>query len=1009
MTGTKIRLGASLILVLSSFAYGNPSEFDDQATASLLKGDWKEVVQTAKRWKEHESNNSVARWLLGHAGLATADYRLATDSFANLGKVEASKPILEWTGSLVQRHPNNAIARMVHGDALARSAKYAEALATLDEAVRVDQHSALVYNVRGVVKALMGKFDEAMADLEKAVEIQSNFADAHVNLGLVRLQRDDLDGAMEALNRAIEIAPDFPIAFNARGGVFLALEALDEAQSDFEQARKLAPRLAFTAGNLAIAERARSEVSFRLMLSENDADKRGSTLIAQSYEHRALDIGGGRTMDYVVIKSTPQTSSLEGMRTVMADVLHSIRTQSGLPEEWRPKNVIVAVHGMGSGPYAEMTHVVRVGQHAGADLVVGLDLRPWFQWHKAAFESAFSEATNFGALANAAINLEWRVVPSAIANSQGVRMVAVKMGELYEAGRLAPEVAQSLRWKELVLMGASLQNMKVPSRYEAERIGAILNFTTPSLQPFISSQPLSGAKVLNVQMNDLGRSVAHTKWNDDLWHNRPNPVPEIAGWFIHGVRSPEIVQAYAHHLGEMGRVPLYSTPSDRPLQDALTIATLAARTLRPSDKVLIGGIDTQRIEVISQVFTRGGLQVERQSETDGVKLQSMGAAGGFARIIAVSAIKSDPISSALLKTASTAYAAPLPVLRSLAENMDRLNQGLSLAYKLTGGTMPIELKGSLAFTSSALKDLADARMGQLNPWTSNTLERVGTFGLKELPRLADSLIEKGKLPTSYKNFVGMAVGLPDFVAGAASQVGRRSATPTVDELTHYLDGINKAAWAAVGYLAGGTRGASVGGTAGGLAADILRGATEPLFQKVANIPVQKQAIENWRHQMDAAIAYGAPIKTFSEMYTPQHVKQIGVSAKTVTELDNLARWANTTRPLTGNASSSSSLDSLRTPIPGMATTIHDDMWKRPFLLPPPRFDPTPVTNFRLPSSVLPGDKRGGVALKADVVKGKPADTSDFFGGGSSDKPKGISQQQALLCPFLLFCALWSEK
>ena len=110
---------------------------------------------------------------------------------------------------------------------------------------------------------------------------------------------------------------------------------------------------------------------------------------------------------------------------------------------------------------------------------------------------------------------------------------------------------------------------------------------------------------------------------------------------------------------------------------------------------------------------------------------------------------------------------------------------------------------------------------------------------------------------------------------------------------------------------------------------------------------------------------------------------------------------------------------LQKPIPVGPLPLQDESWKKPYVdlrkpfigpFPPDKFGGAgvPTTSFRLPSTVLPGEKRGGVAMKTDVVKGEPADTSELFGGGAGEKPTGLSQE-GLFSPFLLFCASGEGK
>ena len=142
--------------------------------------------------------------------------------------------------------------------------------------------------------------------------------------------------------------------------------------------------------------------------------------------------------------------------------------------------------------------------------------------------------------------------------------------------------------------------------------------------------------------------------------------------------------------------------------------------------------------------------------------------------------------------------------------------------------MPYEMKVPLSFAGAAMGDARAAGEGKLNPLTAQSLERLGRFGMRELPKVVSTLEAAGKLPSGYTTTLSpILAGLPDIAAAGASQVGRQSAVPSVAEVTRYLDGVNKACWATVGALvaapggpAASARGASIASTSAGLVADI---------------------------------------------------------------------------------------------------------------------------------------------------------------------------------------------
>jgi hypothetical protein len=180
------------------------------------------------------------------------------------------------------------------------------------------------------------------------------------------------------------------------------------------------------------------------------------------------------------------------------------------------------------------------------------------------------------------------------------------------------------------------------------------------------------------------------------------------------------------------------------------------------------------------------------------------------------------------------------------------------------------------------------------------------------------------------------------------------------------------------------------------------------------------------------------------MYGIDNLMQMGFKTRSIAEYDNLARWANTTTRVTAGKTSPT-VDLLQASIPTRVIPDLDESWKKPDLPwrrrdlpprrsdlylgplppggpppppaietaagamrqsnpPPPRAKSADAPSYRLPSTAVAADKRGGVAMHADVVKNERADTSDLFGSSPDDRLATI-RQDGLFSPFLLFCAL----
>src|SRR5690349_2792812 len=114
----------SIFLLVALFSRPTPVLSEDgwknASKDAVLKADWAQVAEITRAWKEQEPGSVVAHWLAGYAGLATGDYRLATDGFGRLNKPENFSQLDEWATRLAADNPRNAVPLILQGDALAR-------------------------------------------------------------------------------------------------------------------------------------------------------------------------------------------------------------------------------------------------------------------------------------------------------------------------------------------------------------------------------------------------------------------------------------------------------------------------------------------------------------------------------------------------------------------------------------------------------------------------------------------------------------------------------------------------------------------------------------------------------------------------------------------------------------------------------------------------------------------------------------------------------------------------
>ncbi len=117
-----------------------------------------------------------------------------------------------------------------------------EALADLDEAIRLDPECAHAYADRGVIRGRRAEYDKAFADLDEAVRLEPDWSQPHADRGAAWAAKGEYDKALAELNEAIRLDPENPRAYANRGGVWVKMNRLDKALADLDDAVRLEPR-----------------------------------------------------------------------------------------------------------------------------------------------------------------------------------------------------------------------------------------------------------------------------------------------------------------------------------------------------------------------------------------------------------------------------------------------------------------------------------------------------------------------------------------------------------------------------------------------------------------------------------------------------------------------------------------------------------------------------------------------------------------------------------------------
>ncbi len=157
-----------------------------------------------------------------------------------------------WADAVAKR-PENSRAHCNLGVVLTRTGRIPEAVAHLDQALRITPGYAEAHYNLAVALAQQGKAQEAIGHYEQALRINPGYAEPHNNLGNALQQEGKIEEAIAHYEQALRINPDY---VEAHYNLAVALEQagrLQDAIAHYEQALRLTPDYAEAHYNLAVA------------------------------------------------------------------------------------------------------------------------------------------------------------------------------------------------------------------------------------------------------------------------------------------------------------------------------------------------------------------------------------------------------------------------------------------------------------------------------------------------------------------------------------------------------------------------------------------------------------------------------------------------------------------------------------------------------------------------------------------------------------------------------------
>jgi tetratricopeptide (TPR) repeat protein len=226
------------------------------------------AVAKALAGKEEAALSPIARMVLGHAHLATNRNNESLVLFWSSMSYRAHCQAWHaWTGELLRRHPDSAMASYLQGDALARLGRHEQAARAFDAALARDPKLHLARHARGVLRCAQGDLEAALVDLVTATKGAPQLSEAHASLGALWVRWRAPEGAKRAYDDALKLVPDFALALNGRGCACYGMGRWNSARTDLQDASRLSaqsPSEALATVNLIALEEAEAQARIAL-------------------------------------------------------------------------------------------------------------------------------------------------------------------------------------------------------------------------------------------------------------------------------------------------------------------------------------------------------------------------------------------------------------------------------------------------------------------------------------------------------------------------------------------------------------------------------------------------------------------------------------------------------------------------------------------------------------------------------------------------------------------------